>query len=40
MVERGWRISWRSLGRLEKGVVLLLPVNVILWLTGFAPVAQ
>jgi sigma-B regulation protein RsbU (phosphoserine phosphatase) len=39
-MEPGGRITWRSLGRLEKAVVLLLPVNVILWLTGFAPVAQ
>jgi len=39
-MEPGGRLSWRSLGRLEKALVLLLPVNVILWLTGIAPVAQ
>jgi phosphoserine phosphatase RsbU/P len=39
-MERGGRVWWRSLGRLEKGFVLLLPVNVILWVTGVAPVAQ
>jgi sigma-B regulation protein RsbU (phosphoserine phosphatase) len=39
-MERGGRELWRSLGRLEKALVLLLPVNVILWLTGIAPVAQ
>jgi sigma-B regulation protein RsbU (phosphoserine phosphatase) len=39
-MERGGRVLWRSLGRLEKAFVLLLPVNVFLWLTGVAPVAQ
>ena len=39
-MERGGQLSWRSLGRLEKAFVLLLPVNVFLWLTGFAPNAQ
>jgi sigma-B regulation protein RsbU (phosphoserine phosphatase) len=38
-MDRG-RISWRSLGRLEQALVLLLPVDVILWVTGVAPVAQ
>ena len=39
-MEQGGRLSWRSLGRLEKAFLLLLPADVILWLTGIAPGAQ
>ena len=39
-MEPGGRFSWRSLGRLEKALVLLLVVYAILRLTGAAPVAQ
>src|ERR1019366_10429189 len=38
--EPGGRLSWRSLGRLEKALVLLLLVYVILRITGVAPDAQ
>jgi sigma-B regulation protein RsbU (phosphoserine phosphatase) len=39
-MEQGGRISWRSLGRLEKAFVLLLLVYVILRVTGAVPDAQ
>ncbi len=39
-MEPGGRISWRSLGRLEKALVLLALVYIILRLTGAMPDAQ
>jgi sigma-B regulation protein RsbU (phosphoserine phosphatase) len=40
MVERGWRNSWRNLGRWEKAFGVSLLAYVALRLVGHAPVAQ
>jgi sigma-B regulation protein RsbU (phosphoserine phosphatase) len=39
-MQRGWRISWRSLGRLEKTLLVLLLAYVVVRATGAAPNAQ
>jgi sigma-B regulation protein RsbU (phosphoserine phosphatase) len=40
MVERGRQISWRSLGRWEQALLVVLLVYVVLRLSGGAPAAQ
>jgi len=39
-MEKGWRVVWRSLGRIEKTFLVLLAVYVILRVSGLSSTAQ